>query len=141
MRTELFREDEQGDIHSTSLEVGDMIPDADALWCMLQAFRLTLTELDKSIEAGTQIFVALKSRTVVAVPTLNDYEQQFATLMRYRDQMREVVSRWGTMIEHFPPIEERDRALDKPTPPVRLGRTGEERTARVAERALVSDMC
>ena len=83
-----------------------MIPDADALWCMLQAFRLTLTELDKSIDAGGQLFAALKSRTVPAVPTLDDYEQQLATLTRYRDQMRDVVARWGTIIEDFPATEE-----------------------------------
>jgi hypothetical protein len=83
-----------------------MLLDPDTLWCMLQAFRLTLTELDKSIDAGAQFFAALKSRTVLAGPTLEDYEQQLARLTQYRDQMREVVTRWGTMIEEFPTVEE-----------------------------------
>jgi hypothetical protein len=61
-----------------------------------------LTELDKSIDTGAQFLAALKSRTVLAVPTLEDYEQQLATLTRNRDQMREVVTRWGTLIEEFP---------------------------------------
>ena len=89
------------------VEVSDMIPDADALWCMLQAFRLTLTELDKSIDAGSQLLAAHTSCTVLAASTVTRYEHQMATLTRYRDQMREIVAHWGTMIEDVPSIENR----------------------------------
>ena len=86
-----------------------MIPDADALWCMLQAFRLTLTELDQAINTGSQLLAAQTSRTVLAASTVDRYEHQLATLTRYRDQMREIVAHWGTMIEDFPPITESPR--------------------------------
>ena len=86
--------------------MSDVIPDADALWCMLQAFRLTLTELDESIDAGAQLFAAHKSGTPLTAPTLDDYEHRLATLTRYRDQMREVIARWGTIIEDFPTSDE-----------------------------------
>ena len=90
------------------VEVSDMIPDADALWCMLQAFRLTLTELDKSIDAGSQLLAARHvAGTVLAASTVTRYEHQMATLTRYRDQMREIVAHWGTMIEDVPSIENR----------------------------------
>ena len=60
--------------------------DADALWCVLQAFRLTLTELDESIDVGAELLGTLQSRTVVVVRPLGDYEYRLATLTRYRDR-------------------------------------------------------
>ena len=84
---------------------------------MLQAFRLTLTELDKSIDAGAQLFAALKSRTVLAASTLDGYEHQLALLTRYREQMEAIVAHGRTMVEDSPAIDEPHRDPARSTPP------------------------
>lgn len=77
-------------------------PERDAIKGMLQALEHTVDAKAAVSVAAGQLLAAQQSGKPLSPPTLAHYKDQFRVFADQREQMRQMIARWWTLLEETP---------------------------------------